>query len=54
MIIPGTILLAFGDSPERYWPFVFPGLVLGSAGAMVTYMHVRYVDLPTRFPYSRN
>ena len=41
--IAGTILLAFGDSPDKYWRFVFPGLVIGSAGAMLTYMHVRYV-----------
>ena len=47
LAIVGTILLVFADTPERYWRFAFPGLILGSAGAMVTYMHVRYV--PRRF-----
>ncbi|KAI0641791.1 MFS general substrate transporter [Trametes meyenii] len=34
-----TILLAFADSPARYWPFIFPAFVLGSAGAMLMYTH---------------
>ncbi|KAI0692857.1 MFS general substrate transporter [Cerioporus squamosus] len=42
LTIVATILLAFGDAPDRYWRFVFPGLVVGSAGAMITYMHVRF------------
>ncbi|OBZ65921.1 hypothetical protein A0H81_14087 [Grifola frondosa] len=39
LMIVATILLALGDGPDKYWPFVFPGLVLGSAGAMITYSH---------------
>ncbi|EIW52899.1 MFS general substrate transporter [Trametes versicolor FP-101664 SS1] len=39
MCIIATILLAFADGPERYWPFIFPAFVLGSAGAMLTYTH---------------
>ncbi|KAI0667392.1 MFS general substrate transporter [Trametes maxima] len=34
-----TILLAFADSPARYWPLIFPAFVLGSAGAMLMYTH---------------
>ncbi|KAM5541656.1 hypothetical protein V8D89_004846 [Ganoderma adspersum] len=34
-----TILFAFADSPERYWSFIFPAFVLGSAGAMLAYTH---------------
>ncbi|RPD57986.1 MFS general substrate transporter [Lentinus tigrinus ALCF2SS1-7] len=40
LTIAATILLAFGDAPDRYWRFVFPGLIIGSAGSMITYMHV--------------
>ncbi|TFK84532.1 MFS general substrate transporter [Polyporus arcularius HHB13444] len=40
LTIVATVLLAFGDAPDRYWRFVFPGLVIGSAGSMITYMHV--------------
>ncbi|KAI0631643.1 MFS general substrate transporter [Trametes polyzona] len=39
MCIIATVLLAFADGPERYWPFIFPAFVLGSAGAMLTYTH---------------
>ena len=42
LLIAGTILLAFGDSPEKYWPFVFPGLAIGSARAMFMYTLARY------------
>lgn len=41
MCIIATILLAFADGPERYWPFIFPAFVLGSAGAMLTYTHTK-------------
>ena len=34
-----TVLLAFADRPERYWPYIFPGLVLGTVGMMATYTH---------------
>ncbi|KAH9888529.1 MFS general substrate transporter [Cubamyces lactineus] len=40
LAIAATILMTFGDAEDKYWRFVFPGLVLGSAGAMVIYMHV--------------
>lgn len=43
ILIVATILLAFADSPGRYWSFVFPAFVLGSAGAMLTYTHTKYV-----------
>ncbi|KAI0654324.1 MFS general substrate transporter [Cubamyces menziesii] len=39
MCIIATVLLAFADRPERYWSFIFPAFVLGSAGAMLTYTH---------------
>ncbi|KAI0776916.1 MFS general substrate transporter [Trametes elegans] len=39
MCIVATVLLAYADSPARYWPFIFPAFVLGSAGAMLTYTH---------------
>ncbi|OSC97055.1 MFS general substrate transporter [Trametes coccinea BRFM310] len=40
LAIAGTILLTFGDAEDDYWRLVFPGLIIGSAGAMVIYMHV--------------
>ncbi|RDX44325.1 MFS general substrate transporter [Lentinus brumalis] len=36
LCIIATTLFAFADGPEKYWPFIFPALVLGSAGAMLT------------------
>lgn len=41
MCIVATILFAFADRPERYWPFIFPAFVLGSAGAMLGYTHTK-------------
>ncbi|KAG1743460.1 major facilitator superfamily domain-containing protein [Suillus lakei] len=36
----GTILLALGGGrPENYWPYVFPGFVLGTTGSMLTFTH---------------
>lgn len=43
LMIIGTILLAFADTADKYWPFVFPAFVLGSAGAMLTYTHTKSV-----------
>ena len=39
------VLFCFADAPGTYWPFVFPGLALGSAGAMLAYTHTRCVFL---------
>ncbi|TBU27126.1 MFS general substrate transporter [Dichomitus squalens] len=39
LCIVSTILLAFADRPTRYWPYMFPGFILGSAGAMFVYTH---------------
>ncbi|CCM01857.1 uncharacterized protein FIBRA_03928 [Fibroporia radiculosa] len=39
LLVIATILLAFADGPDKYWPFVFPGFALGSAGAMLVYSH---------------
>ena len=36
LCIIATPLFAFADSPEKYWSFIFPALVLGSSGAMLT------------------
>lgn len=36
----GTILLAIGGGrPENYWPCVFPGFALGTAGIMLIFTH---------------
>ncbi|RPD56812.1 MFS general substrate transporter [Lentinus tigrinus ALCF2SS1-7] len=39
LCIIATILFAFADSPAKYWPYIFPAFVLGSAGAMLSYTH---------------
>ncbi|EMD35667.1 hypothetical protein CERSUDRAFT_53354, partial [Gelatoporia subvermispora B] len=35
--LAGTLLLPFGNSKERYWRFVFPGFLLGTAGSGLIY-----------------
>ena len=35
--IVATILQPFGDSPDTYWPFVFPAFLLGTIGVMIVY-----------------
>ncbi|KAF7358099.1 MFS general substrate transporter [Mycena venus] len=37
LICTGTVLLPFADSSENYWPFAFPGFLLGTAGASLIY-----------------
>ncbi|KAH8829092.1 MFS general substrate transporter [Flagelloscypha sp. PMI_526] len=37
-MITGTVLLTQADSPDRYWPYAFPGFTIGSAGTMMTYV----------------
>ncbi|EKM53820.1 uncharacterized protein PHACADRAFT_125786 [Phanerochaete carnosa HHB-10118-sp] len=41
LLIAGTVLFCFADSdaPGVYWRYAFPGLALGSAGAMFVYTH---------------
>jgi hypothetical protein len=39
----GTVLLTFGDSSQRYFPFVFPGFILGVMGIAIAYCLVKYV-----------
>ncbi|KAF8836849.1 hypothetical protein BDN67DRAFT_973657, partial [Paxillus ammoniavirescens] len=47
-LVVATTLLAFGGGrPDQYWLFVFPALVLGSAGAMLTYTHTNIAILQT-------
>ncbi|KAG1851174.1 MFS general substrate transporter [Suillus subluteus] len=35
MMMLSLVLFAFADTPDKYWPLVFPGFILGSAGAML-------------------
>jgi hypothetical protein len=39
--LAGTILFQFANTQDKYWPFVFPGLILGSGGAMMCYTHAK-------------
>ncbi len=37
LLIPGTILLPFGDRKGRFWPVIFPALIFGTAGATLVF-----------------
>lgn len=37
LIAISTILLPFGDRPDRYWPLVFPSFCIGTVGATITF-----------------
>jgi nitrate/nitrite transporter NarK len=37
----GTLLCTFADAPDKYWRFVFPGFIIGSAGATLAYTHAK-------------
>lgn len=36
MMMTALVLFAFADGPHKYWSLVFPGFLIGSAGAMLT------------------
>ncbi|KAG6879058.1 hypothetical protein C0992_005492 [Termitomyces sp. T32_za158] len=38
--IAGSLLLPFGDSPQHYWRFVFPGFCLGTSGITIAFTTV--------------
>ena len=44
LIIAGTALLPFANSKARYWPFAFPGFLLGTAGAALIYTTTKYAS----------
>ena len=37
LVTVATVLLPFADTPERYWPFIFPAFLVGSLAAMTVY-----------------
>ncbi|KDQ57949.1 hypothetical protein JAAARDRAFT_193433 [Jaapia argillacea MUCL 33604] len=39
LMMIACVLLALADTPDKYWPMVFPAFVLGSTGAMLTFTH---------------
>lgn len=38
-MIVATTLFALADTENKYWTHVFPGLVIGSGGTMIVFMH---------------
>lgn len=36
MMMTALVLFAFANGPDKYWSLVFPGFIVGSAGAMLT------------------
>ena len=45
LCIVANILFVFGDSPDRYWAYLFPAISIGSAGGMLMYTHTKWVPL---------
>ena len=45
LMIVANILFVFGDSPDRYWAYLFPAISIGSAGGMLMYTHTKWVPL---------
>lgn len=43
LLVVATVLLALADSPSKYYSHVLPAFILGSAGAMASYTHTKYV-----------
>ncbi|KNZ71653.1 hypothetical protein J132_07871 [Termitomyces sp. J132] len=41
--IAGSLLLPFGNSPQHYWRFVFPGFCLGTSGITIAFTTVKHV-----------
>jgi len=37
LMVAGTAFLPFADYASRYWPVVFPGFMLGTAGATIVF-----------------
>ncbi|KAF8896032.1 major facilitator superfamily domain-containing protein [Infundibulicybe gibba] len=34
----GAILFALGDTPQKYWPYLVPGMIIGMVGTAVAYV----------------
>ncbi|KAF7305558.1 MFS general substrate transporter [Mycena chlorophos] len=45
----GSILLPFGNTSHHYWPFLFPGFLLGTLGCAIIYTTIN-VDLLANAP----
>jgi len=39
------VLFTFADGPDKYWPLVFPGFIIGSSGAMLIYVSTKYASI---------
>lgn len=44
LAIIACVVLSFGDGPDKYWQFILPGFLLGSAGNQLVYTHTKYVN----------
>ena len=40
-MLVANILFAYADGPGKYWPFAFPAIIIGDAGAMLAYTHAK-------------
>lgn len=46
----GTAFLPFADSPDKFWKIAFPGFILGTAGAGLTYLTLNIAVLAVTPP----
>ena len=37
-MIVGGVLFALADEPSRFWPYIFPGMVVGMIGLAMSYV----------------
>lgn len=50
LVVIATVLLAFADGEDKYWPFVFPAFCIGTTGAMFAYTHTNIAIFRTAPP----
>ncbi|KAG1745449.1 MFS general substrate transporter [Suillus paluster] len=50
MMMAALVLFTFADGPDKYWPLVFPGFIIGSAGAMLIQMSANIAIFRTTPP----
>lgn len=34
----GVVLLALADTPDKYWPYIVPGMIIGVSGCAAAYV----------------
>ena len=37
-MVVGAVLIALSNNPSRYWPYIFPGMIIGLSGVSLAYV----------------